>query len=104
MPLVLFGCSLLSNKNEPQFNTEIVCPNSSYRILILQATKAEVERSILDAIEYWKGSNKKNRYTVLHFSKDRNTSIYNTNPQELFDQCLLVERPRKPYYSSPVSL
>ncbi|MES2677326.1 MAG: hypothetical protein V4612_03305 [Pseudomonadota bacterium] len=102
LSLLLSGCGIF--KEEPQFNTEIFCPNSSYRILILQSTKAEVEKSIIDAIEYNQKSNKRNRYTVLYLPNNRSTSIYNATPQELISQCQLTERPRKPIYSNPASL
>ncbi len=102
LPLLVASCGIC--KEEPQFNTEIFCPNSSYRILILQSTRTEVEKSIIDAIEYSKKSNKKNRYTVLYLPNNRSTSIYNTTPQELLNQCQLIERPRKPVYSNPASL
>ncbi len=81
--------------DEPKYNTEIVCPNSSYRFLVLQSTKAETEESIRKAIEYHLKSNKKNRYTILYFPNNRTTSIYNMTPQEVQRECLLIERPRK---------
>ncbi len=93
LPLIIASC--VSFESEPQFNTEIFCPSSSYRILILQSTKVEVENSILSAIKYWEKSNKKNRYTVLYLPGNRSTSIYNTRPQELLNECILTERPRK---------
>ena len=95
LPLLVAGCGIF--RSDPQFNTEIFCPNSSYRILILQSTKAEVEKSIIDAIEYNNKSSKNNRYTVLYLPHNRSTSIYNTTPQELAGQCQLIEKPRQPY-------
>ncbi len=81
--------------NEPKYNTEIVCPNSSYRFLVLQATKQEVEQSILNAIDYYLKSNKRNNYTILYFPNRRTTSIYNMTPLEVQRDCMLIERPRK---------
>ena len=91
--LLTLGCK--SWDDEPKYNTEIVCPNSSYRFLVLQTTKQEAEQSIRDAIEYQLKSNKKNRYTILHFPNKRSTSIYNLYPQEVQKECILIERPRK---------
>jgi hypothetical protein len=92
--LLIIGCTPSIDK-EPKFNTEIFCPNSSYRFLVLQATRAEVEHSVQDAIQYYLKSNKKNRYTVLYLPDGRNTSIYNINPIEIQKECALIERPRK---------
>jgi hypothetical protein len=92
--LIFAGCQS-PEKLDAKFNTEIFCPNSSYRFLILQATKAEAEKSIQDAVQYYLKSNKKNRYTVLYLPDGRNTSIYNINPIEIQKECILIERPRK---------
>jgi len=92
--LLIIGCKLSANQ-EPKFNTEIFCPNSSYRFLVLKSTRAEVENSIQNAVQYYLKSNKKNRYTVLYLPDGRNTSIYNTNPIEIQKECTLIERPRK---------
>jgi hypothetical protein len=99
IPFLLFisGCGSSYNPDNPssaQFNSEIVCPNSAYRFLILQSNKAEVEASIRQAIEYNQKSNKRTAYTILYLPNNRTTSIYNVTPQELQSQCMIIERPR----------
>ncbi len=98
LPLILLlliaSCKSLSN-SEPKFNTEIVCPNSFHRFLILRSTKREVEQSIKEAIEYSLKGNKKNRYTVLRFPGGLSTSIHNMTPQKIQKECRLLEKPRK---------
>ena len=77
------------------FNTEIYCPDMSYRFLVLQTTKEQVHQSIIDAINYREMGSLNVRYTVLRFPGQSSTSIYNVTPQELLSQCQLIERPRK---------
>jgi len=89
--VTICGCEFF--REGQKFNTEIFCPNSSYRILILKSTKAEVRYSIEQAIGYYEKRLQKDRYTVLYLPHNRSTSIYNTIPQELL-QCQLIERPR----------
>lgn len=93
--LLLFLTSCLSLDDEPKYNTEIVCPNSAYRFLVLRTTKKEVEQSIRDAIDYHNKSNRRNKYTILYFPDKSNTSIYNLMPEEVQRECMLIERPRK---------
>ena len=93
--LLFFITACHSFDDEPKYNTEIVCPNSSYRFLVLRATKKEVEKSIIDAIDYHQKSNKRNKYTILYFPDKSNTSIYNIIPEEVQRDCTLIERPRK---------
>ncbi|MFT6106837.1 MAG: hypothetical protein ACJA0S_001198 [Rickettsiales bacterium] len=80
---------------ESNSNTEIYCPNSGQKILILYATRADVSKSIIDAVKEKKRTGENNRYTTLHFS-GRGTSIYNTTPEELLNECLLLEMARNP--------
>ncbi|MFT5703995.1 MAG: biotin-(acetyl-CoA carboxylase) ligase [Rickettsiales bacterium] len=94
--LLIVGCGI--NSKQPEFNTEIICPKTSYRILILETTAFQVEKAILDSIEYQKKLNKNSKYTVLYLSNNRSTSIYNTTPQELLYECNLIQRPRNPIY------
>ncbi|MCE3255303.1 MAG: hypothetical protein K0R25_797 [Rickettsiaceae bacterium] len=93
LSLTIASCSTFEKKEEPMFNTEIFCPQSSYRFLILKSTRQEVEQSIVKAIEQQEKGNKKNRYTVLQFPNQSSTSIYNVSPQEL-SRCELIERSR----------
>jgi hypothetical protein len=88
--LTLFGCS--SKIITLKFNTEIICPSFSYRFLVLNSTPKEVEQSIENAIAKSLKSNESNRYTVLYFSNNRNTSIYNITPQQIKQECFLEER------------
>ena len=94
MLLVLLVCSCVSGKAVPEFNTEIICPSFSYRFLILHATKQEVEQSIENAIIELAKTNEDNKYTVLYFPNQSTTSIYNTTPTQIKQECFLEQRLR----------
>lgn len=90
--LLMNGCVFLGGA--PKFNTEIFCPSFSYRFLILNTTKREVEQSIENAIAESLKSNKDNKYVVLYFPNSASTSIYNITPQQIKQECYLEERPK----------
>ncbi|MFT6332286.1 MAG: hypothetical protein ACJAW3_000618 [Lentimonas sp.] len=86
----LIGCSA---DRSTKFNTEIYCPKSFERFLILQVTKQDVRKSIIDAMQEQRGK-AKNRYTLLSFPKNRTTSIRKISAKTLMYECILIELPR----------
>lgn len=102
---LVLGCHYNGPRNKKStidrnynLNTEIYCPDSNYRILLLATTKEEVYESILGALQdqLHSGNFGKIKYTALHLSENRTTSIYNTTASELLNRCKLIEFYRKP--------
>lgn len=94
LSIILAGCASSGDIDErAPFNTELFCPASSYRFLILYTRQEDVMRSIDQAIEYKRQSNKQSRYTVLQLPHNQSTSIYNVTPEEL-KNCIIREIPR----------
>jgi hypothetical protein len=81
---------------ESQSNTEIYCPRTGHKALILYATREEVSASIVKAFRKEERVRENNRYSVLEFSGGRKTSINNIEPRQLFYDCLVREMARKP--------
>lgn len=93
----------IKNQSSPLYkkgtlNTEIYCPNSGYRILLLSTDSQEVHEAIMQALYEQSASEnyKKVKFTILNLSGDRKTSIYNTTAHELLTECRLIEFYRTP--------
>jgi uncharacterized lipoprotein NlpE involved in copper resistance len=94
MHLSLGGCYNNEDiRSRYPVNTELFCPEFSYRFLVLKTTQEEVLQAINEAIEYNRKSNKGSKYTVLRFPHNQSTSIYNVSPEEL-KRCGIRELPR----------
>lgn len=92
IPFFIAGCSFFDK--EPQFNTEIFCPATGHRILILHSTEAEVKEALTKAMGMQRGKKKIN-YTALYLAGEKTTSIYGMTAEQIMHNCMLIELPRE---------
>lgn len=100
--VITTGCGSIFGSDSKEYdnplNTEIHCPKSGYRILLLSTDSNEVHEAIMQALYEQSSSEGYNKvkFTVLSFPGDRKTSIYNTTAHELLTECRLIEFYRTP--------
>ncbi|MFT6219659.1 MAG: DNA-directed RNA polymerase subunit RPC12/RpoP [Myxococcota bacterium] len=96
LALLFIAVSCSKNLEESQSNTEIYCPRTGHKVLVLYATRADVSKSIVSAVKEQGESQAKDKYTILRFPGGYTTAIRNIYPQQLLHECLLREMARKP--------
>jgi hypothetical protein len=85
------------NKKELQYNTEIRCPQFSYKILIVGETIPNIRQAILETIEMRKRENITDDTTILKFpGSKRDMVIYHITPKKL-ETCSMLQVAREKY-------